>query len=305
MCRYSEWAQPVIIDMTDLALCAELDPLNFTCNVCSNSTVLQNLLANLDNIWLLQHCANHSSPVATALCGGGTGGDGLMGFKPTEQCHYSNWDIRHPDAALLALCWDYDQGNFVSTVCPDAGLLSSVASEPSSAWVSTLCAPYTNHSTTSNGNSSTTEPQPCLARDLVRRFNWSCSADFSSVCRPGASQTQALQVMMRCWMETLRPRVEGLLTKHIASLVDQAISITVVIMVALEESQMTTLHVTKNIRLSVLEDIVIYLDEVNFDKKRVLLQCFGVGIRIRHAGFEHRVQKSQNTVASHCLVGRL
>ncbi|XP_071762031.2 uncharacterized protein strc1 [Centroberyx gerrardi] len=270
VCKYSDWTRPIIVDMTELALCAELDPLDFTSKVCSNATVLQNLLANLDNTWLLQHCANLSStggPSAT----NGSEGDGLMGFKPSEQCQYSSWGVALPDAALLALCWDYDQVNFVSSICPNARLLSLLAREPSSVWVSTLCATYTNTT-----NSTIPKSRPCLARELVRRFNWTCSADFTSVCRPGVAPHKALQVILRCWLEAMRPRVEELLTQRMATVLEQASSITVVILVALEESQMTTLRITENIRLSVLESVVVYLEkETNFDNKRVLLQCFG------------------------------
>ncbi|XP_056134793.1 stereocilin [Lampris incognitus] len=278
VCKYSEWTRPIIVDMTELALCAQLDPFNFTSKVCLNASVIQNLLANLDNTWLVQHCANYSHPGVTTGGGGGQGG-GLVGFKPTEQCQYSSWGIALPDAALMALCWDYDQANFVSSICPDASLLSFLARESSSMWVSTLCTTYTNYSTNNNhnkNNSSTGESKPCLARDLVMRFNWTCSADFTAVCRQGTSQTEALQVMLRCWVEALRPRVEALLSQRMATVLEQAASITVVIMVALEESQMTSLRVTENIRLSVLESVVLYLEnEINFDNKRVLLQCFG------------------------------
>uniref|UniRef100_A0A667XMU6 Stereocilin 1 n=2 Tax=Myripristis murdjan TaxID=586833 RepID=A0A667XMU6_9TELE len=273
VCKYPDWSHPIIVDMTELALCAELDPHNFTAVVCSNSTILDNLLANLDNTWLLQHCANASNPAVGSGTGGeGGGGEGgdLMGFRPSVQCQYSSWSTDLPDATLLALCWDYDQVNFASSVCHDAILLSLLAQEPYSVWVSTLCASY------SIANSTTSEPESCLARQLVRKFNWTCSVDFTSVCRPGASQREALRVILRCWVKTLRPRVEELLTQPMALVLDQAVSLTVVIMVALEESQMTSLRVTENIRLSVLEAVVLYLErETNFDNKRVLLQCFG------------------------------
>lgn len=79
-------------------------------------------------------------------------------------------------------------------------------------------------------------------------------------------------------MESLGSRVEDLLTPPVATVLEQAASTTVVILLALEEVQNTSLHVTENIRPSVLETVVRYLKrENNFDKKRVLLQCFGVG----------------------------
>lgn len=258
--------------MTELALCAELDPLNFTANVCSNATVLNNLLANLDNTWLVQHCANHSGTgVSTDEDDGG-----LMGFKPSEQCQYASWGIALPDASLLALCWDYDQANFVPSVCHNAVLVSSLASEPSSVWVSTLCATYTTYSAT---NSSTAEPDFCLVRKLARKLNLTCSTDFSLVCQSGMSQNSALQVLLRCWVDSLRTRVDHLLTPSTDRVLEQAVSTTVVILLALEEMRNTSLHITENIRLNVLRSVDRYLeDETNFGNKRVLLQCFGVGV---------------------------
>ncbi|CAB1339535.1 unnamed protein product, partial [Coregonus sp. 'balchen'] len=274
VCQYSDWNKPIVVDMTDLALCAELDSLNFTQKVCANTTVLQNLLANLDNTWLLAYCANH-----TGTGGGGGQEGGLMGFKPVEQCQYPSWAVTLPDAALLALCWDYDQANFVSSICTNTGLLSLFTKEPSSLWVGTLCATFTNYTkVNSQGktNSTSTDSQPCLVRDIVRRLNWTCTADFSPACQPGSSQSQALQLLLRCGVEVLQPRLEGLLTTHMASVVDQATSVTVVLLVAMEESQITSLRVTDNIRFSVLESVGLYLErETNFDNKRVLLQCFG------------------------------
>lgn len=282
MCKYSEWSRPIIVDMTELALCAEIDSLNFTTKVCANSSVLQNLMANPDNTWLTQHCANHSHTAVTGGGAGGGGGGGQGHFKPEEQCHYSRWLVSLPSAALLTLCWEHDQAGLVSAVCPNAALLFSLSREPSAGWVSSMCATYTNYTSGTNNttgtNTTTTEPHFCLARNLVRQFNWTCSADFNSACRPGASQNLALQLMVRCWLESLVTRVEALLTPPVAAVLEQGVSSTVVILLALEEVHNGSLHVTENIRHSVLKAVVAYLKRQNaFEKKRVLLQCFGVG----------------------------
>lgn len=274
VCKYSEWTRPIIVDMTELALCAETDPNNFTSKVCSNETVLHNLLANQDNAWLLQHCANHSNVWVSPGGGEGQGGS-VMGFSPAEQCQYSTWSISLPDSAHLTLCWEHDQTNFVSSICPNPGLVFLLAREPSSMWVSTMCATYTNYTTT---NTNTSGPYFCQVKNMMRQFNWSCSADFTAACRPGASQRMALQMMMRCWVESLKSRIVHLLTPPVAAVLEQAVSTTVVVLLALEEVQDTSLHVTENIRISVLEIVGRYLErETNFERKRVLLQCFGVG----------------------------
>ncbi|XP_034019240.1 uncharacterized protein LOC117504004 [Thalassophryne amazonica] len=268
VCNYSEWNQPIVIDMADLALCSEIDPLNFTSKVCSNATILQNLLVNLDNTWLLQHCANYST----------TG----VSFRPAEQCQYSSWSTNLPNTTLLALCWDYDQANFVSSVCPNAGLLSLLAEKQATMWVRTLCNIYGNYNTANNAttnsttNNTTTEPYFCVVANLVKRLNWTCSADFTSACQPGTSQDMAVQMILRCWLEVLTSRVEDLLTPPVAAVLEQAVSATVVILLNVEEVQNISFHVTENIRLSLLRSVVKYLDkETNIEKKRVLLQCFG------------------------------
>ncbi|XP_034437301.1 stereocilin isoform X1 [Hippoglossus hippoglossus] len=283
VCKYSEWTYPIMVDMTELALCSEIDPLNFTSIVCANQTILHNLLTNQDNTWLIQHCANRTD---SGVSPGGDGDDGedLAGFNPAEQCLYSSWSVALPDVSLLTLCWEHDQTNFVSSVCPNSDLLLLLSQEPSSMWVSSMCTTYTNYTTATTTNattnatnlSTTAQSDSCLARKLVRQFNWNCSADFTSACRPGASQSMALQMMLRCWVESLRPRVEDLLTPPVAAVLEQAVSTTVVFLLALEEVQNTSLHVIKNIRLNVLESVGRYLErEKDFGKKRVVLQCFG------------------------------
>ncbi|XP_067255585.1 stereocilin [Chanodichthys erythropterus] len=155
-------------------------------------------------------------------------------------------------------------------------MLSHITQEASSLWVGTLCAPYTAPPNKSVNGSSTTTLQPCLTKELAKRLNWTCSGDFSTVCQPGGSQIQGLRMLLRCGIKILQPRLENLMTTQVTSVVHQATSLGVVLLLALEESQITSLGVTENIRLSVLESIIVYLDnENNFDNKRVLLQCFG------------------------------
>lgn len=257
--------------MTDLALCAEIDPYNFTSKVCANGTVLQNLLANQDNTWLIQHCVNHSKP-------GGEGGKGVgvSGFNPAEQCQYSSWSISLPDATLLTLCWEHDQTSFVSLVCPNADLRFLLSKEPASMWVGKMCNTYTNFTTVTDNN-STAEPNICLARKLVTQFNWTCSTDLTSACRPGAGQGAALQILVHCWVESLGSRMGKVLTPPVSMVLEQAVSTTVVILLAIEEAKNISLRVTENISQRVLEAVVHYLKKEDiFDRKRVLLQCFGV-----------------------------
>ncbi|KAL7833698.1 hypothetical protein AOLI_G00286580 [Acnodon oligacanthus] len=267
--------------MTDLALCADLDTVNFTKKVCNNTTVLQNLLANLDNTWLLEQCSN-----LTGSSSGGAGGSkgSLMGFIPSVECQYASWAVRLPDAALLALCWDYDQANFISSICNNPTMLSHIIQEPSSLWVRTLCTTYSNYTksiTQSNNTNSgtynyTSGAHPCLVKELIDRLNWSCSIDLSAACQAETSQFQGLQVFIRCGVEVLLPRLQKTLNPQVASVVSQATSIWVVLLLVLEENAMTTLRVTDYIRQNVMDSVSAFLEkETKFDNKQVLLQCFG------------------------------
>ncbi|XP_051800815.1 uncharacterized protein LOC127532951 [Acanthochromis polyacanthus] len=280
VCKYSEWTRPIVVDMTELALCAEIDPLNFTSKVCANETVLQNLLTNQDNTWLIQHCFNHTglgvSPGGGGG-GGGAGGGGLPGFDPAEQCQYSTWTIAPPDAVLLTLCWEHDQSNFVSSICPNAALILFLSGEPSSAWVGSMCTTYTNYTTPNNG--TTTDPVTCPAVNLMKQLNWNCSSYFASACKPCATQNMAMQMIVRCWVENLRFRLEDLLTLPVARVLDQAVGTTVVVLLILEDVQSSMWHVSETIRESVLNSVVEFLKrETNADEKRVLLQCFGTAL---------------------------
>ena len=261
------WALPIIVDMTDVALCAEKDPQNFSSNVCANTALLQNLLANQDNSWLIQHCYNYSRPGGV----GGQGGNG--GFSPAEQCQYSNWTKTLPNVTLLTLCWEHDQTRFVSLVCPTAATRFRLSQDLASVWVSSMCSSFTNF-TDANGNGNTS----CVVQSLARQLNWSCSAELASACQQGADPGAALQAMAHCWVEGLGSRVEDLLAPPAAAVLEQAVSSALVILLALEEVRNISMHVTQNIRGKVLGTITDFLkNEDGFARKRVLLQCFGVG----------------------------
>ncbi|XP_049573890.2 stereocilin [Syngnathus scovelli] len=267
VCKYSEWTHPVIVDMTELALCAERDPRNFTSKVCSDETVLQNLMTNQDNTWLIKYCANHSNQGED----GEEDSDGT-GFDPAEECQYTTWSVALPDAVLLTLCWEHDQFHFVSSICSNHALLFLLEHEPSSMWVSAMCTTYSNHTTISNKTSE----ELCLAKELLKHFNWTCPVNVTAVCQPGASQDTVMRLIIRCLADSLRSRMGHLLTPSVAAVLEQAVSTSVVVLLAIEEIQNTSRHVIENIRISVLDSVVHFLEgENNFEKKRVLLQCFG------------------------------
>ncbi|XP_028295282.1 uncharacterized protein strc1 [Gouania willdenowi] len=272
VCKYSEWGLPIIVDMTDIALCAEKDPHNFTSKVCANKTVLQNLLANQDNTWLIEHCANHTSGISP--------GGGLTGFIAAEHCQYNSWKISPPDIELLYLCWERDQTNFVTSVCPNDSLLSSLSLEPYSMWVSSICTTYTNYTTTTHpNNQTTTKPSICPIQKLIQQFNWNCSTHFTSACQPCTTQNMVLQTLVRCWVHSLRARLVNVLPQSVTTVFEKAVSTTMVILLALEDVQISSWHVTDTIRQSVLKSVVDFFKTTSdANKKSVLLQCFGTAL---------------------------
>ncbi|XP_014887214.1 stereocilin [Poecilia latipinna] len=268
VCTYSDWTRPIIVDMTDLALCAEIDQQNFTSKVCTNSTVLQNLLANQDNAWLIRYCGNYSV-IPTP------GGQTIQpGINATEQCLYSNWITSLPNAKLLVHCWEKDQANFISSICPNVGVLLFLSREPSTAWVSNICTAYTNYTTTNN--STTTKPNDCASQTLIKQFSFMCPQYFIPDCKPCPSQNTVLQMIVRCWVERLNSRMEDLLTTPVTEVLNRAVAATVVILLAVEDSMGPIWQVNNAIEQSTLTSVVDYLQrEINQDRKKVLLQCFG------------------------------
>lgn len=269
--------------MTELALCTELDPQNFTSKVCANNTVLQNLLANRDNDWLIQYCANYSSSVNPPVGGGGQ--TSLTGFKAAEKCLYSSWITSLPNASLLAQCWEMDQTNLISSICPNPGLLLFLSREPSTAWVSNMCTAYANYTTTTttnnnNNSSTTTGPSVCATQTLRKQLSLMCPHFFIPDCQSCPSQNMVLQMMVRCWVGNLNSRMEVLLPTAVSEVLNRVVATTVVILLAVEESIGPIWQVNNTIRQSVLTSVDDYLKrEINQDRKRVLLQCFGVGSR--------------------------
>ncbi|MGH0177077.1 UNVERIFIED_CONTAM: hypothetical protein FKN15_074598 [Acipenser sinensis] len=262
VCRYSEWTDPTGIDMTDIAVCSEFDTVNFTRAVCTNKTFLLQLIKNLDNTWLLQFCANHSSSGYT------------MNFNPQVICHYETWAVQIPDPTLVAVCWGYDQGNFVMLVCKNKLQLSTMSQDPTNNWVRSLCSSYNEITNHTDNNAS--YPQACIVRDIIRQLNWSCSIDYSAVCQQDSFQLKSLHHLIQCGMESFGLGVNSVLVEQVSSALRKAANNIVALLVTLEESKLVSLQVTENIRLSVLKSVMDYLKhEESFTNKRELLQCFG------------------------------
>ncbi|MBN3288794.1 STRC protein, partial [Polyodon spathula] len=262
VCRYSEWMDPAGIDVTDIAVCSEFDAGNFTRAVCTNKTFLLQLIKNLDNTWLLQFCANHSSSGYT------------MNFSPQVICRYESWAVQIPDPTLVAVCWDYDQGNFVMLVCKNELQLSTMSQDPTNSWVRSLCSSYNEFTNHTSNNAS--YPQGCIVRDIIRQLNWSCSIDYSAVCQQDSFQLKNLHHIVQCGMQSVGLNVNSVVVEQVSSAFRKAVNSIVALLVTLEESKLVSLQITENIRLSVLKSVMDYLKhEESFTNKRELLQCFG------------------------------
>ncbi|KAG2470764.1 CTSL2 protein, partial [Polypterus senegalus] len=243
MCQYHTWSNMRPIDMTDVAACSEFDPYNFTENVCGNQTILQGLLNNVDSAWLLRYCSKADH------------------FFPLEMCQYHTWVAQVPSSVIIQQCWDYNKKQFVSVVCSNEELLSQLKKDTSNSWISIICS---------------TEGQTCLVRDILTWLNWSCSSDLSTVCQYSGIRLESMEYLIQCGMEMAGFQVGGTAIQQVVSSFHKSVNKIVILLAVLEESHMLSLHLTENIRLSILQSTMMYLrTQDNFATKRVLLQCFG------------------------------
>uniref|UniRef100_A0AAV2LU93 Stereocilin LRR domain-containing protein n=1 Tax=Knipowitschia caucasica TaxID=637954 RepID=A0AAV2LU93_KNICA len=184
-------------------------------------------------------------------------------------CNYNSWmNNILVDPVLVSLCGDnqHPLNAWLRTACNDTEEIDKAH------LIQQVCR-YTEW--TKPTIVDMTEVAVC-AEDLAKKFNWTCTQDLTRACLPGVGQNAMLQVVVRCWLETMRSRMEEVLTPQVTTMLDQAVSLAVVSLLALEEIQNTTYHVAQNIRLNVLMTVDKFLKkETNFDKKRVMLQCFG------------------------------
>ncbi|XP_067874465.1 stereocilin [Heterodontus francisci] len=135
LCRYETWTYPAMVDSTVVALCFSSDSEQFNINICKNPAILQELLKNEYNLWLINFCnspsilENNSTDVAT-------------------HCHYSQWTEGPVNPYLVDFCWMSDRTNFTQFVCHNEVLVSELLLYPENVWLKSHCNiqdnPHTN-----------------------------------------------------------------------------------------------------------------------------------------------------------------
>ncbi|KAJ1179177.1 hypothetical protein NDU88_004413 [Pleurodeles waltl] len=256
LCQYGEWPAPVLVDVSIVTLCSTYDQLNFVANVCGNEL---NLLDEYGGSSISAFCINNTSP-----------GD-PFGFVPSEMCLYDTWMEDITDPTILALCWDYDQANFVDHICQNKDLLSYLISQPDNLWIMPLCA-------NANKSVSPGDPGPpfCLLEKVKTQFNWSCSVDLHSACQGGGLSVGSLLPIMQCGLENAGLSLQGSSLADLSQAYDGALDALVLLLLVLEDSQIISLTSSGAVQTVMLQSVLSYLQEAgDSDSQRELLQCFG------------------------------
>ncbi|XP_072133971.1 stereocilin [Mobula birostris] len=126
LCRYETWTRPGAADTTLVALCFSKDGENFYLGVCLDPPVLQQLLEDHLNVWLLDFCNIPPTWEAT-------------GAELALACRYSRWSGGAVDPDLVDFCWTSDPANFTQFVCQDGALVSRLLRYPENEWLRSHC----------------------------------------------------------------------------------------------------------------------------------------------------------------------
>uniref|UniRef100_H3ART2 CTD small phosphatase like 2 n=1 Tax=Latimeria chalumnae TaxID=7897 RepID=H3ART2_LATCH len=135
-CSYNEW-NLASLDPTMVELCAEQDSDNFGNIVCSNFTVLWELMKNQNNSWVADFCTNFSNPFDYSV----------SYHDNNNDCNYSTWNEEMVDPFAVGICWEHDQVNFKKIVCTDKQLLEKLLQVTVNSWLKFSCN-YENDSST-------------------------------------------------------------------------------------------------------------------------------------------------------------
>lgn len=126
LCSYGTWARPAAVDSTVVALCFNSDAQQFNIWVCQDPAVLQQLLNDPYNLWLVDICGTPSSWEVNVT-------------EPAAACQYSQWAEEPVDPYLVDFCWSNDQANFSRLVCQDQALITKLLLYPENAWLQSPC----------------------------------------------------------------------------------------------------------------------------------------------------------------------
>ncbi|XP_048418830.1 stereocilin isoform X3 [Stegostoma tigrinum] len=121
-CMYDKWKEDPI-DPLIISLCWRSDQTNFNKSVCNDVILLNKLMLDPSNTWLLSACNAENS------------------------CNYEEWlDPLSVTSAVVALCKETDQAAFNRMVCTNPSLLEILLNNSENSWLNDFC-PSNPHST--------------------------------------------------------------------------------------------------------------------------------------------------------------
>ncbi|XP_069766410.1 uncharacterized protein strc1 isoform X2 [Narcine bancroftii] len=126
LCHYDSWLRPAAVDSTVVALCFNNDGQQFNARVCQDPAILQQLLQDQNNLWLVDLCGLPSF-------------EEVNGSVPSAACRYIEWAEVTVDPYLVDFCWTHDQTNFSRLVCRDQAMVSKLLLYPENAWLLSAC----------------------------------------------------------------------------------------------------------------------------------------------------------------------
>eukprot|EP00061_Rhincodon_typus_P019060 g48503.t1 len=121
-CMYDKWKEDPV-DPLIISLCWRSDQTNFNKSVCNDVIVLNELMLDPGNTWLLSACSAENS------------------------CNYEEWlDTLSVAPAVVVLCKETDQAAFNCMVCTNPSLLEILLNNSENSWLNDFC-PSNSHST--------------------------------------------------------------------------------------------------------------------------------------------------------------
>ncbi|GCC18087.1 hypothetical protein chiPu_0017793, partial [Chiloscyllium punctatum] len=165
-CMYDKWEEKPI-DPSIISLCWRSDQTNFNKSVCNDAFLLNKLVQDPGNTWLMSACSAENS------------------------CDYEAWlNDLSVASAVVALCKETDQAAFNHMVCTSPSLLEILLNNSENSWLNDYCA-SNSHSTVVSSvipeegsdmvlphatANPTTQDLTNAVENLCRYENWTYSA---------------------------------------------------------------------------------------------------------------------------------
>ncbi|XP_069480298.1 stereocilin [Ambystoma mexicanum] len=134
VCNYGDWTMKAAASVSAVSVayplllaCRANDEWNFADTVCNDARLLEGLIRDPKNDWLLDFCINVSNP------------DILNMFIVWRSCIYSTWTAGALESFLVAYCWMFDEVNFLRFLCNNTLIFNKIKENPDNFWLEPDC----------------------------------------------------------------------------------------------------------------------------------------------------------------------